>query len=176
MGVAELLSNATGDKKETIYICSKQCYYELNEAGSDVKILDSEPLEGSKVLQAAAIMRTDHSFVALLIDGSDYKLSIWREHGVTPVYEERVSHQPEEAGNEEIELELLCENEKFLGFGTFIMSSDDLFGSSSYYEWDGNKFSHVTGELDDWYEAEKDVEMEISADGQRLERRVLGGM
>lgn len=171
MSVKELLNAATGDKPKMLYICSKGCYYQLNEQGTDVLMLDGEPEDKTGLLMAMAIIRTDHGFGALLVDGANYKFCIWNGKGSTPVFEQFVEHQPKEAGEEEIELEALCQNDKFLGIGTFIMAGDDLYGSSCYYQWDGEKYNHVTGSLDDWYAAETDQEMVISADGQSLEQK-----
>lgn len=176
MSVAELLRNATGDKESKLYIKSKQCYYELNDEGTDVKILDNGPPSGSKVLDAAAICRTDYSFIALLNADKGFRLCVWRGQGTRTVYEESIKPQPEDVKDEEIELELICENDKFLGIGTVIVANHELYGSSSYYEWDGNNFSYVNGDLDNWYAAEESVEMYISEDGQSLEERSREGI
>ena len=89
----------------------------------------------------------------------------------TPVFDCRV--KPFDWADEEdisdFAIDEVCHDNKYLGVGTYVDTVHDgkgnIYGSSMYLRWTGEKYVYEIGSLDDWLAGEQDDEYEI-VDGE----------
>lgn len=178
--VSELLNQAAAETRKMgiVYIVSEDdgkmhstFNYDTGEVG---QVPRGEIPDGAQVINCQKCFAVDRTVGYVTEESNHMALVILRGTTGIPAFTGLFDKPDVELSEEGWQFDILFETDKFLGLGTYGESprspgSDSvLFGSSAYYEWDGERYTQVIGELDNWIAGEMDIEYEVSEDGQSL--------